>query len=94
MNDSLKVIELLRYNLNTNVERVAEKVLKERRDSSDDTFSAVFATGLSLVSCEIGAALYSLFRSFGFAENIVKYIPGENMKIKYTATMTVILNGI
>lgn len=74
MIDRLKVIELLRYNINSNVERVSEKLIKEQSDTTNETICAVFATGFSLVSVEVGNAIYYLVRETPWATNVAKWI--------------------
>ena len=74
MIDRLKMFELLRYNVNSNVERVSERIISELSDSSIETVSAVFATCFSLVSIDIGEAFYRVIRSFPIADDIAKAI--------------------
>lgn len=80
MIDRLKVIELLRYNINSNVERVSEKIVKTQSDSTNETISAVFATGFSLVAVEIGDAIYSLLRKNPIAESLAKIIANDALR--------------
>lgn len=60
----LKVMELVRYNINTNLNSLQEKALQDNGDTTVDTVSAVFSTGLSLIVCQFGDSLYSLIRDF------------------------------
>ena len=80
MVDRLKVIELLRYNINSNVERVTEKLIREQSDTANDTISAVFATGFSLVSVEIGDAVYSLARETSWAIDIARVVSNQTLR--------------
>ena len=80
MIDQLKVIELLRYNINSNVERVAEKMIKIQSDSSNEMISAVFATGFSLVSVEIGDAVYRLIRESSWINSLAKEVSGSALR--------------
>lgn len=74
MIDRLKVIELLRYNINSNLDRVSEKLIKEQSDTANETICAVFATGFSLVSVEVGNAIYYLVRETTWATDVAKLI--------------------
>lgn len=56
-------MELVRYNINTNLNNLQEKAIQENNDSTEDTVSAVFATGFSLIASQLGDALYSWIRS-------------------------------
>ena len=80
MFDQLKVIELLRYNVNTNVERVSDRIIQVLQNSSNSTFSAVLATGFSLISGDLGGSVYYALRSTDFAKNIVKGFSDENWR--------------
>lgn len=71
MFDQLKEIELLRYNINTNIERVSEKITKEYLDSTNDTISALIATGFSLIAGNLGDSIYSFLRRIPFIDSIV-----------------------
>lgn len=62
MINRLKVMELVRYNINTNLNALQDRAIQENTESAEDTVSAVFATGISLVAAKLGESLYSWIR--------------------------------
>lgn len=80
MFDHLKEIELLRYNINTNVERVSEKITKEYLDSTNDTISALIATGFSLIAGNLGDSIYSILRWIPFIDAIVNKMSDTTLR--------------
>lgn len=59
MINRLKVMELVRYNINTNLNTLQERTTRENNEMTENTVSAVFATGFSLIASQLGQSLYS-----------------------------------
>lgn len=62
MVNRLKVMELVRYEINTNLTAQQQRAIQESNNSTEDTVSAVFATGFSLIASQLGQSMYLWIR--------------------------------
>ncbi len=75
MIEKLKVMELVRHNINQNMNRIYEQQRNEANDTTIDLMSALMSTGWSLVADDIGEQFYKLLHPVVVNIPLVKYIP-------------------
>lgn len=73
--EKLKVMELVRHNINRNMDRIYEQQRAEANDTTIDLMSALMSTGWSLVAADIGEEIYRFLHAVVVNLPWIKYIP-------------------
>lgn len=68
-------MELVRHNINRNMNWIYEQQRAEANDTTIDLMSALMSTGWSLVADDIGEEVYSFLHTVVVSSPLVKYIP-------------------
>lgn len=89
MINRLKMMELVRYAINSNMNYLHDKYVRENSKAIDDTVSAVFSTGFSLIATNLGSEMCAWF-----AEAILGIDKSVESTSRFQSSMYVLMESI